>query len=179
MNDIDMKSLENAKILFESKNIDNIEVGTLKGLQDIHKALFNGLYDFAGKVREENISKSNFRFCNVLYLNEVLAKIDLMSENTVDEIIEKYVEMNIAHPFLEGNGRSMRIWLDMMLKKRLNMIVDWSKIEKRLYLQAMERSPINTLEIKTLIKNNLIDDINLNVIFKGIDTSYYYETEEL
>ena len=178
MNEIDKLSLENAKRLFTSKEIENIEVGTTKGLQQIHKYLFNNLYDFAGKIRKENISKGNFRFANTLYLEEILKKIEAMSENSFDEIIAKYVEMNIAHPFSEGNGRSTRIWLDLILKKNLNKIVNWENIDKRLYLQAMERSPINILEIKTLIENNLTDDLSLECIFKGLDSSYYYETDE-
>lgn len=176
MTEIDKKSLENAKNLFLSGNIDNIEVGITKGLQQIHKYLFDGLYDFAGVIRKENISKGNFRFGNSLYLEEMLKKIETMSEATLNEIIDKYVEMNIVHPFLEGNGRSTRIWLDLILKKNLNKIVNWENIDKKLYLQAMERSPINTLEIKTLIENNLTEDISLKTIFKGIETSYYYET---
>lgn len=178
MQEIDKKSLENAKKLFSSNDIKNIEVGTTKGLQQIHKYLFNNLYDFAGIIRKENISKGNFRFANTLYLEEVLKKVESMNESTLDEIIAKYVEMNIAHPFLEGNGRSTRIWLDLILKKNLNKIVNWENIDKRLYLQAMERSPINTLEIKTLIENNLTDDLSLETIFKGIETSYYYEIDE-
>lgn len=178
MNDIDKKSLENAKKLFSNNDIDNIEIGTTKGLQQIHKYLFDGLYDFAGIIRKENISKGNFRFGNSLYLEEMLKKIETMSDGSLDEIIDKYVEMNIAHPFLEGNGRSTRIWLDLIFKKNLNKIVNWENIDKKLYLQAMERSPINTLEIKTLIQNNLTDDISLETIFKGIETSYYYEINE-
>jgi len=178
MNEIDKKSLENAKRLFSSKEADNIEVGTTKGLMQIHKYLFDGLYDFAGVIRKENISKGNFRFANTLYLVDILEKIETMSEDTLDNIVAKYVEMNIAHPFTEGNGRSTRIWLDLILKKNLNKIVDWTKIDKKLYLQAMERSPVNTLEIKTLIENNLTDDLTLETIFKGIETSYYYETDE-
>ena len=177
MNKVDEKSLENAKRLFASNDINSIEVGTVKGLKQIHKYLFDGLYDFAGQIREKNISKGNFRFANTLYLEDILKKIETMKENTLDDIINKYVEMNIAHPFLEGNGRATRIWLDLILKKRLNKIVDWENIDKKLYLQAMERSPINTLEIKTLIENNLTDNFSLETYFKGVETSYYYEME--
>lgn len=178
MKKIDRISLDKAKELFSSKEIDTIEVGTVKGLQQIHKYLFDDLYDFAGKIREENISKGNFRFANSLYLKEILPKIESMSESSLDDIIKKYVEMNIAHPFLEGNGRSTRIWLDLILKKNVNKIVDWKKIDKNLYLQAMERSPINILEIKILISENLTDDLSLGSLFKGIETSYYYEVDD-
>ena len=178
MNKIDEKSLENAKRLFASNDINSIEIGTVKGLKQIHKYLFDGLYDFAGQIRKKNISKGNFRFANTLYLEDILKKIETMKENTLDDIINKYVEMNIAHPFLEGNGRVMRIWLDLILKKRLNKIVNWENIDKKLYLQAMERSPINTLEIKTLIENNMTDDFSLDTFFKGVETSYYYETKD-
>ncbi|HIQ91457.1 MAG TPA: Fic family protein [Candidatus Coprosoma intestinipullorum] len=178
MNKVDEKSLENAKRLFASNDINSIEVGTVKGLKQIHKYLFDGLYDFAGQIRKKNISKGNFRFANALYLEDILKKIETMKENTLDDIINKYVEMNIAHPFLEGNGRATRIWLDLILKKRLNKIVNWENIDKKLYLQAMERSPINTLEIKTLIENNLTDNFSLETYFKGVETSYYYETED-
>lgn len=178
MNEIDSKSLENAKRLFTSNEINNIEVGTIMGLQQIHKYLFQDLYDFAGIIRKENISKGNFRFANSLYLEEILNKIETMPETTLEEIIAKYVEMNIAHPFLEGNGRSTRIWLDLILKKNLYKIVNWGNIDKKLYLQAMERSPVNNLEIKTLIENNLTDDLSLEMVFNGIETSYYYETSE-
>lgn len=175
MNETFKISLEYAKKLFSSGYIDSIEVGTVNGLIQIHKYLFNNLYDFAGVIRKDNISKGYFRFCNSLYLEEALKKIERMSEVTLDDIINKYVEMNIAHPFLEGNGRSTRIWFDLILKKNLNRIVNWENIDKTLYLQAMERSPINTLEIKTLIENNLTDDFSLESVFKGIETSYYYE----
>ena len=177
--DIDRKSLENAKALFTGGKIDQIEVGTLRGLQEIHRALFDGLYEFAGEIRNLNIAKGNFRFANCLYLKEVLAVIEKMPENTFEEIIAKYVEMNVAHPFMEGNGRNMRIWLDMILKKRLGRVVDWEKIDKAQYLQAMERSPVNDLELRFLIQPNLTDKVDdREVIFKGIEQSYYYEGYE-
>ena len=176
MKNIDKLSIEKAYLLFDSKEIDNFEVGTLKGLQQIHKFLFDGLYDFAGEIRTLNISKGNFRFANSLYLKEILDKIETMNESSFEEIIAKYVEMNIAHPFMEGNGRTMRIWLDMILKARLKKLVNWQFVDKSLYLQAMERSPINDLELRTLLGQNLTDEIdNREVIFKGIEQSYYYE----
>ncbi|WP_432221897.1 protein adenylyltransferase Fic [Flavobacterium sp. TMP13] len=176
MRKIDKKSLEHAYRLFESDDIDKIEIGTTKGLNQIHSYLFKGLYDFAGKVRNKNISKGGFRFANSLYLNEILVKIEQMPENSFEEIVAKYVEMNIAHPFMEGNGRTMRIWLDMILKSRLKKLVNWQYVDKSLYLQAMERSPINDLELRTLLNNNLSEEINnREVIFKGIEQSYYYE----
>lgn len=176
LSDIDQKSLNNAKLFLSSPEIDELEIGTTATLQRIHQVLFGELYDFAGQIRKQNISKGNFRFANALYLPEILNKIDTMPMSTFDEIIDKYIEMNIAHPFLEGNGRSTRIWLDLMLKHNLGKIVDWEKIDKNLYLQAMERSPINSLELKTLLSNNLTDDFSQARIFKGLETSYYYET---
>lgn len=176
MKNIDEISLKNAKKLFETNDINNIEVGTVKGLQDIHKYLFNDLYDFAGVIRTKNISKGNFRFANSLYLQEALQKIEQMPEDTFENIISKYVEMNIAHPFMEGNGRATRIWLDMILKKNLSKVVNWQLVDKDLYLQAMERSPINTLELQVLLKSALTDKVNdREIIFKGIEQSYYYE----
>ena len=178
-NEINAKSFEKAKHLFESGNIDRIEVGTAKGLQEIHTALFDGLYDFAGQIRDKSISKGGFRFANSMYLKEVLAAVEKMPENTFEEIIAKYVEMNVAHPFLEGNGRCTRIWLDMMLKKHLGKVVEWAKIDKEQYLQAMERSPINDLELRFLIQPNLTDRVDdREMIFKGIERSYYYEGYE-
>ena len=173
---IDAHSLNKARSLFESGNIDRIEVGTVKGLQDIHRYLFGGLYDFAGKVRTINISKGGFRFANALYLDAILPVIERMPETTFEEIIAKYVEMNIAHPFMEGNGRATRIWLDMMLKKRIGQVVDWRKVDKDLYLQAMERSPVNDVEIKAILKKGLTDQVNDRTVYmKGIDASYHYE----
>lgn len=167
-----IKALE----LFEKGKLDEFEVGTYTGLSQIHKALFEDIYDFAGKIRKENISKNNFRFASAMYLQDVLNKIDQMPQNNFEEIIEKYVEMNIAHPFREGNGRSTRIWLDMILKKKLNKVVDWSKIDKEDYLLAMQRSPVKDTEIKLLIKQALTEKINdREVYMKGLDTSYGYE----
>lgn len=167
---------EKALKLFETKELDNFEIGTFEGLAQIHKYLFEDVYEFAGKVRKENISKSNFRFASAMYLKEALKKIDEMPQTTFDEIIEKYIEMNVAHPFREGNGRSTRIWLDLILKKEINKVVDWSKIDKQDYLLAMERSPIKDTEIKFLLKEALTDKIDdREVYMKGIDASYNYE----
>jgi cell filamentation protein len=172
----DRESIKKAFELFETGKIDAFEVGTTKGLVQVHEYIFRDLYEFTGKIRDKNISKGGFRFANALYLNEILVKIEQMPENNFEDIIAKYVEMNIAHPFMEGNGRSMRIWLDMILKKNLGMVVNWQNVDKILYLQAMERSPVNDLELKTLLKENLTNKINdRSIIFKGIEQSYYYE----
>ena len=169
-------SKEKAKQLYDSGDIDRVEVGTLKGLSYIHNYLFEDIYEFAGKVRSQNISKRSFRFAPVMYLEIALEHIDKMPQRNLDEIVAKYVEMNIAHPFREGNGRAMRIWLDLILKKELKHVVDWNLIDKEDYLSAMERSPVNDLEIKHLISNALTDKIDDREIFmKGIDISYYYE----
>ena len=162
--------------LFESGYLNYLKPGTFKSLAEIHKYLFGPIYGFAGQIRTVNISKGNFRFANSLYLKEILNKIETMNENTFEEIIAKYVEMNIAHPFMEGNGRTMRIWLDMMLKKNLKQVVNWQFVDKELYLQSMERSPINDLELRFLLSANLTDKVDdREVIFKGIEQSYYYE----
>lgn len=175
---IDERSKEKAYNLFESGAIKDIEIGTVKGLQQIHAYIFGGLYDFAGQIRNKNISKGGFAFANALYLSESLKKIEEMPEDTLGEIVEKYVEMNIAHPFMEGNGRSTRIWLDLILKKRLAKCVDWSKIDKKDYLAAMVESPSNAGCILHLIEKALTDAIDDREVFiKGIDYSYYYETE--
>jgi cell filamentation protein len=173
---IDGKSKQKAYALFESSFIDSIEVGTAKGLQQIHAYLFGGLYDFAGQIRQKNISKGGFQFAVAHFLGSTLRQIEQMPESTFDEIADKYVEMNIAHPFMEGNGRSTRIWLDLMLKKRLKKCVDWSKIGKNDYLNAMVKSAVSSATIKSLLKNALTDEINSREMFmKGIDYSYYYE----
>ena len=167
-----LKALE----LFDTNKINEFEVGTLKGLTDIHKYLFSSIYDFAGKVRDVNLAKGNFRFAPAMYLKEALKKIDDMNEDTFDNIIKKYVEMNVAHPFREGNGRSTRIWLDMILKKELGKVIDWSKVDKEEYLLAMERSPIKDTELKLLLSSALTDKIDdREVYMKGIDASYKYE----
>lgn len=162
--------------LFDKNLLDNFEVGTFEGLSKIHKYLFEDIYDFAGKVRSVNIAKSGFRFAPVLYLEEALNNISKMPQSTYDEIIEKYVEMNVAHPFRDGNGRSTRIWLDAILKKELQMVINWSRVDKDDYLLAMERSPIKDLEIKVLLKSALTDKIRDRTVYmKGIDASYHYE----
>ena len=162
--------------LFKENILETFEVGTFKGLSEIHEFLFNDIYDFAGKMRNENIAKGNFRFASAMYLKEALEKIDKMPQKTFDQIIEKYVEMNVAHPFREGNGRSTRIWLDCIFKKKLGKCIDWSKVDKQDYLLAMERSPIKDLEIKELLRGALTDKINdREVYMKGIDASYAIE----
>ena len=179
-------SKKKALILFDSGTLDKLEAGTVSSLKEIHKYLFDEIYDFAGELRTVNISKGSFRFAPLMYLEAALANIDKMPQSTFDEIVEKYVEMNIAHPFREGNGRSTRIWLDLIFKTELHKVVDWSKVDKEDYLLAMERSPIKDLEIKHILKAALTDDIDSREVYmKGIDHSYYYEgyttfkTEEL
>lgn len=179
-------SKKKAVELFENGMLEKLEAGKFQTLCGIHKYLFDDIYDFAGKIRTVNISKGNFRFAPLMYLETAIKNVDKMPQNTFDEIVEKYVEMNIVHPFREGNGRSMRIWLDMMLKKQIGQVVDWSKIEKEDYLMAMERSPIKDIEIKYILNAALTDQINDREIYmKGIDHIYYYEgyvtykTEEL
>ena len=179
-------SKKKAALLFESGKLDALPAGTFASLQVIHKYLFEDIYDFAGKIRTVNLAKGNFRFAPLMYLEAALGNIDRMPQSTFEEIVEKYVEMNVAHPFREGNGRSMRIWLDLMLKKGIGQVVDWSKVDKEDYLLAMERSPIRDTEIKVVLKAALTDDTDSREIYmKGIDHSYYYEgyttfkTEEL
>lgn len=162
--------------LFENGLLDNLPAGSLQSLKEIHKFLFSDIYDFAGEIRTVNLAKGNFRFAPVMYLETALQNVEKMPQSTFDEIVEKYVEMNIAHPFREGNGRSARIWLDDILKKELGMVVDWSKVDKEDYLLAMERSPIRDIEIKYILKNALTDQIHDREMYmKGIDHSYYYE----
>ncbi len=169
-------SKQKAKQFFETGENNRIEAGTLAGLAQIHKFLFEDIYDFAGKLRDVNIAKGNFRFAPLMYLAQALEQIDKMPQSNFDEIIEKYVEMNVAHPFREGNGRAMRIWLDLILKKEIRKVVDWNLADKEAYLSAMERSVVKDIEIKQLLKNALTDKIDDRDIFmKGIDVSYYYE----
>lgn len=179
-------SKKKARELFEAGMLDRLEAGTFSTLKSIHKYLFDEIYDFAGELRTVNLSKGSFRFAPLMYLEVSLANIDKMPQSTFDEIVEKYVEMNIAHPFREGNGRSTRIWLDLMFKAELGMVVDWSKVDKEDYLLAMERSPVRDIEIKHVLKEALTDEIDSREMYmKGIDHSYYYEgytifkTEEL
>lgn len=168
-------SKRKAKELLESGKIDEFEIGTFKGLSDIHHYLFNDIYDFAGKIRDVNIAKGDFQFAPRIYLEQSLAFIDKESQETFDEIIDKYADMNVAHPFREGNGRATRIWLDCILKDRLGKIVDWNVIDKEEYLSAMIRSHVSNGELKYLIQNALTDDLSKESLFKGIDASYYYE----
>ena len=169
-------SKKKAVELFEKGILNELEAGTFSSLQFIHKYLFEEIYDFAGELRNVNMAKGNFRFASVMYLEAALANIEKMPQSTFDEIIEKYVEMNVAHPFREGNGRSTRIWLDLMLKAGLHQVIDWSRVDKEDYLLAMERSPIRDTEIKHILKNALTDEINSREMYmKGIDHSYYYE----
>jgi cell filamentation protein len=177
---IDGKSKSKAYALFESSLLETIEIGTVKGLQQVHAYLFGGLYDFAGQIRKKNISKDGFQFAMARYLPETLKKIEGMPENSFESILDKYIEMNLAHPFLEGNGRSTRIWLDLMLKKELKQCVDWSKIDKRDYLSAMKHSLTEPERIKALIRTALTDKIDDRELYmKGIDYSYYYEQEDI
>ena len=169
-------SKKKALWLFESGTLDSLKAGTFAALQEIHKCLFEELYDFAGKIRTVNLAKGNFRFAPVMYLETALGNIEKMPQSTYDEIIEKYVEMNVTHPFREGNGRSTRIWLDHILKMEIGKVVDWSKVDKEDYLLAMERSPIKDVEIKVLLKEALTDEVDSREVYmKGIDHSYYYE----
>lgn len=169
-------SKKKAAWLFESGYLNELKAGSFETLSEIHKCLFDDIYEFAGQIRTVNISKGGFRFAPIMYLDIALENIEKMPQSTFEEIVEKYVEMNVAHPFREGNGRSMRIWLDLILKKELNLVVDWSKIDKDDYLLAMERSPIKDIEIKHILKQALTDKVNDREIYmKGIDHSYYYE----
>ena len=180
MSDIDEVSKERALQLFGSAEIGSFEVGTTQGLQQIHVYLFGGLYNFAGIIRNVDMSKDGFRFASHLYLNNILREIEKLPETSFEEIIKKYVEMNIAHPFRDGNGRAMRIWLDLILKKNLKRCIDWQKIDKMDYLNAMQRSPVNDLEIRELLRGALTDKIDdREVYMKGVEQSYYYEKEDL
>ena len=169
-------SKKKAKEMFETGFLDKLDAGTFDSLKQIHKYLFEDIYEFAGQIRKVNIAKGNFRFASLSYIEDAIKNIEKMPQSTYEEIIEKYVEMNIIHPFREGNGRSTRIWLDLLLKKELNYVVDWSKVDKTDYLLAMERSPIKDIEIKELLKKALTDEVNDREIYmKGIDNSYSYE----
>ena len=175
-NPLDEKSKQKAYELYDNGLLKDIEIGTTKGLQQIHAYIFGGLYDFAGKIRDKTIMKDDFVFCDTRYLNNALKNIDLMPQSSLEEIVDKYIEMNIAHPFMEGNGRSTRIWLDQILKNELNKCIDWSKIDKKDYLNAMKKSPLNSKPIYKLIKSSLTSKISDRELFmKGIDYSYYYE----
>jgi cell filamentation protein len=176
MQSIDEMSKERAIKLYGSTELASFEVGTTKGLQQIHEYLFGGLYDFAGKIRAKNISKGSFTFASAIYLVSGLSELEKMPETTFEEIVKKYVEMNIAHPFMEGNGRSTRIWLDLILKKNIRQCIDWQKIDKNDYFNAMERSPVNDLELRELLRTALTDQIDDREVFmKGVEQSYYYE----
>lgn len=176
MKDEELLSKKRSIELWDNNLINEMEVGTVKGLQDIHRYLFQDIFEFAGEIKNVNLAKGNFRFAPILFLNENLKIIEKMPENNFDEIIDKYVEMNIAHPFREGNGRATRIWLDLILKKNLKVCIDWVKVDKFQYLSAMERSAVNSLEIKHLLNSSITEDIdNRQVYMRGIQTSYYYE----
>ena len=180
MSNADEVSKERALKLFGTVLIESFEVGTIAGLQQIHTYLFTGLYDFAGVIRNVDMSKGGFRFASHLYLNNILGEIEKLPETDFEEIIKKYVEMNIAHPFRDGNGRSMRIWLDLILKKNIKQCIDWQKIDKMDYLNGMQRSPVNDLEIRELLRGALTDKIDdREVYMKGVEQSYYYEEEDL
>lgn len=179
MQNSDEVSKQRALELFDSSDLSSFEIGTTKGLRQIHEYLFDGLYEFAGKIRSKNISKGGFTFASAIYLESGLLEIEKLPETTFEEIVKKYVEMNIAHPFMEGNGRSMRIWLDLILKKNIKQCVDWQQIDKNDYFNAMERSPVNDLELRELLRTALTSEINDREVFmKGIEQSYYYEESD-